>query len=311
MNDDPQLLERLLKLQAPLFAGIDPTLLNAWLSTAQLRHHTSGSAVLMADQANSQTFLVLSGQLVVSLQQGGHALLATIGPGECVGEVSTLTQGDTTAWVRCEQPSELWVIERQELLAWSQQSHQLALNLLQLLGERLRHSNLHARGAQALNQQLQTRALSDALTGALNRHWLEQQRSALQQCPQLALLLVDIDHFKAINDTHGHSCGDAVLQAVAKALRHGIRPSDALVRLGGEEFLVICQHDTEPETAHALGERLRQTVEQLCSEALPPVTISIGVALRAPNEAWGAQLERADAALYRAKRSGRNRVELG
>jgi diguanylate cyclase (GGDEF)-like protein len=311
MKTGPPLLEQLLQLQAPLFAGIDPTLLQAWLAAAELRSHAGGSTVLRADQLNSQTFLVLSGELVVSLQQGGTAALARIGPGDCVGEVSTLTQGDTTAWVRCEQPSDLWVIERQELLTWSQQSHQLALNLLQLLGERLRHSNLHARGAQALNQQLQTRALSDALTGALNRHWLEQQRSALEQCPQLALLLVDIDHFKAINDTHGHSCGDDVLQAVAKALRHGIRPSDALMRLGGEEFLVICQHDTEPEAAHGLGERLRQTVEQLRSEALPPVTISIGVALRAPDEAWGAQLERADAALYRAKGSGRNRVELG
>jgi diguanylate cyclase (GGDEF)-like protein len=311
MTGGPELLERVLQLQSPLFSGIDPTLLTEWLDASELRCLAGEATVLSADQANSQTFLVIAGRLLVTLQQGDAAPLATIGPGECVGEVSTLSLGETTAWVRCEQTSELLVIERQELLAWAQQSHQLALNLLQLMGERLRRSNLHARGAQSLNQQLQTRALSDALTGALNRHWLDEHLEALRACPELALLIVDIDHFKAINDTHGHSCGDAVLQAVAKALRHSLRPSDALVRLGGEEFLVICQREASPAAAEGLGERLRQTVQQLQVDDLPPVTVSIGVALRTPGEAWEAQLERADTALYRAKRGGRNRVELG
>ncbi len=121
---------------------------------------------------------------------------------------------------------------------------------------------------------------------------------------------MDIDHFKAINDTHGHSCGHAVLQAVATALRLGSGPAMPWCGWGGEGLLVICQYDKDPETAHGLGKRLRQTVEQLHSEALPPVTISIGVALRAPAEAWGAQLERAEAALDRAKRSGRSQGEL-
>ncbi len=123
--------------------------------------------------------------------------------------------------------------------------------------------------------------------------------------------MVDIDHFKAINDTHGHSCGDAVLRAVATTLRHALRPSDALVRLGGEEFLVICRQEASQAAAEGLGERLRQAVQHLQSDDLPPVTISIGVALRTPGEGWEAQLERADTALYRAKRNGRNRVELG
>lgn len=126
--------------------------------------------VLASDQTNGQTFLVISGKLMVTLQQGSATPLATINPDEIVGEVSTLTLGETTAWVRAEQASEALVIKREQLLAWAQQSHQLALNLLQRIGERLRDSNLHARGAQLINQQLQTRALSDALTGTLNRH---------------------------------------------------------------------------------------------------------------------------------------------
>jgi diguanylate cyclase (GGDEF)-like protein len=311
MTGSPELLERVLQLQSPLFAGIDPMLLIEWLEAAEMRYLAGNSSVLSADQANRETFLVISGQLLVTLQQGGATPLATISPGEVFGEVSTLTLGETTAWVRAEQASEVLVIEREHLLAWAQQSHQLALNLLQLLGERLRHSNLHARGAQSLNQQLQTRALSDALTGALNRHWLDQHLEALRACPELALLMVDIDHFKAINDTHGHSCGDAVLRAVATTLRHALRPSDALVRLGGEEFLVICRQEASQAAAEGLGERLRQAVQHLQSDDLPPVTISIGVALRTPGEGWEAQLERADTALYRAKRGGRNRVGLG
>jgi diguanylate cyclase (GGDEF)-like protein len=311
MTGSPELLERVLQLQSPLFAGIDPMLLIEWLEAAEMRYLAGNSSVLSADQANRETFLVISGQLLVTLQQGGATPLATISPGEVFGEVSTLTLGETTAWVRAEQASEVLVIEREHLLAWAQQSHQLALNLLQLLGERLRHSNLHARGAQSLNQQLQTRALSDALTGALNRHWLDQHLESLRLCPELALLMVDIDHFKAINDTHGHSCGDAVLRGVATTLRHALRPSDALVRLGGEEFLVICRQEASQAAAEGLGERLRQAVQHLQSDDLPPVTISIGVALRTPGEGWEAQLERADTALYRAKRGGRNRVGLG
>ena len=311
MTGSPELLERVLQLQSPLFAGIDPMLLIEWLEAAEMRYLAGNSSVLSADQANRETFLVISGQLLVTLQQGGATPLATISPGEVFGEVSTLTLGETTAWVRAEQASEVLVIEREHLLAWAQQSHQLALNLLQLLGERLRHSNLHARGAQSLNQQLQTRALSDALTGALNRHWLDQHLESLRLCPELAVLMVDIDHFKAINDTHGHSCGDAVLRAVATTLRHALRPSDALVRLGGEEFLVICRQEASQAAAEGLGERLRQAVQHLQSDDLPPVTISIGVALRTPGEGWEAQLERADTALYRAKRGGRNRVGLG
>ncbi|MBV2352406.1 cyclic nucleotide-binding domain-containing protein [Synechococcus sp. HK05] len=86
MKTGPPLLDQLLQLQAPLFAGIDPTLLQAWLAAAELRCHARGTTVLRADQLNSQTFLVLSGELVVSLQQGGTAALARIGPGDCVGE---------------------------------------------------------------------------------------------------------------------------------------------------------------------------------------------------------------------------------
>jgi diguanylate cyclase (GGDEF)-like protein len=310
-HHDVAQLEQLLNLQAPLFQGIDPALIQSWLPSTQLQRHTQGSELLIADQTNQHTFLLLSGQLHVILQEISTAPLAIIQPGHIVGEVSTLSREGTTAWVRAEQASEVLVIEREQLLAWAQQSHQLALNLLQLLGERLRHSNLHARGAQSLNQQLQTRALSDALTGALNRHWLDQHLESLRLCPELAVLMVDIDHFKAINDTHGHSCGDAVLRAVATTLRHALRPSDALVRLGGEEFLVICRQEASQAAAEGLGERLRQAVQHLQSDDLPPVTISIGVALRTPGEGWEAQLERADTALYRAKRNGRNRVELG
>lgn len=311
MKGQSELVGRLVPLDAPLFTGIDPTLLCDWLAALELRQQASGSTVLAADQDNHHTFFVITGRLAVRLHHASSEPLARLGPGDCVGEVSTLTQGATSAWVICEEASELLVIDRQALLAWAQQSHQLALNLLQLMGDRLRRSNLHARGTQSLNQQLQTRALSDALTGVLNRHWLDQQLPVLRRCSELALLMIDIDHFKAINDTHGHSCGDAVLQAVAASLRHSIRPSDALVRLGGEEFLVICQQDASAAAAKGLGERLRQAVQQIQGDDLPPVTISIGVALRGPGEAWETQLERADTALYQAKRSGRNRVELG
>jgi diguanylate cyclase len=120
--------------------------------------------------------------------------------------------------------------------------------------------------------------------------------------------MVDIDHFKRFNDTWGHAAGDQVLVAVGQALTSVVRPGDHVVRVGGEEILVIARSAT-------VGERLRQAVEQRQvalegSAELLQVTISVGGARHQPGEPGETTLERADQALYRAKNGGRNRVEL-
>jgi diguanylate cyclase (GGDEF)-like protein len=184
----------------------------------------------------------------------------------------------------------------------------------------LRDARRHLRRVESLNRALQLeakelagQARTDALTGALNReglrefllkHWPGQGGSE----PLLCLVIVDIDHFKQINDSRGHACGDQVLQQFARLVQGEIRASDRLVRWGGEEFLVVCP-GAEPGQGAALAEKLRLTVAGAGWPTGEAVSASFGVAALAEGEDFAAVIGRADAALYRAKALGRNRVE--
>ncbi|WP_284946044.1 GGDEF domain-containing protein [Acidisoma cladoniae] len=165
--------------------------------------------------------------------------------------------------------------------------------------------------------QLMTLATIDPLTGALNRRsFFERGASILEQAKRhqqpLSLLMIDADRFKLINDQHGHATGDTVLQALAKALREGTRGSDLVGRLGGEEFAVLLA-DADAVSARQTAERLRAAVAALRlgrDGAAIHFTISIGLASVAPADTGlDIPLARADAALYIAKESGRDRVE--
>ena len=170
--------------------------------------------------------------------------------------------------------------------------------------------------AQAL-EQIRQLATHDDLTGLLNRRamldrmQLEQRRSLRSGSP-LLIAQLDIDHFKAVNDTHGHAAGDLVLQSFADTVRRNVRDTDVLARWGGEEFvLLLC--DTPAADAVALMERLRQAVQAMqvpVPQGGQPitVTVSIGLARHTPADPLAGTLERADRALYAAKAGGRNRV---
>jgi two-component system cell cycle response regulator len=161
-------------------------------------------------------------------------------------------------------------------------------------------------------------AVTDTLTGLHNRRYMQHHLSALvgdsvTSNRPLTLLLLDVDHFKSVNDTYGHAAGDDVLREMARRLRKAVRGVDLICRTGGEEFVVIMP-DTEPQVGLRVGERIRQSVEEMPflieggSKRLR-VTLSAGLAgtLGAHTTA-DALLRRADEALYRAKRDGRNRV---
>ncbi|WP_428563767.1 MAG: diguanylate cyclase [Solidesulfovibrio sp. DCME] len=153
----------------------------------------------------------------------------------------------------------------------------------------------------------------DPLTRTLNRRKLaevlgdEASRASRYGTP-LAVVLLDIDHFKAINDSRGHDAGDAVLVELAARLRSGLRKVDRLARFGGEEFVVVAPGIALGQGVE-LAERLRQAVAGEAFAAAGVVTASFGVAAFVPGEAPEAVLSRADKALYRAKEHGRNRVE--
>ncbi len=167
-----------------------------------------------------------------------------------------------------------------------------------------------------LNRQLQTMALEDQLTGLPNRrcgldHFdKEWSRSSRNDEPILCMIL-DIDHFKNVNDTYGHDAGDIVLHKTAAVMHHCMRDSDVVCRFGGEEFLVICP-GADVEVAKILGDRLRKAVETNIIDAPEfkgNITISIGVSVRSEWHTSPADMiKNADEALYAAKNAGRNLV---
>ena len=159
-------------------------------------------------------------------------------------------------------------------------------------------------------------ATYDPLTGALNRRVIqlagEQELQRWKRYGQaFAVVMIDIDHFKQINDRHGHQMGDQVLRALVRAVRKPLRQTDLLGRYGGEEFLVL-QPMTDGATALALGERMRATVEGTpMGQIGHACTISIGITpVHADDADFDALISRADKAVYQAKAQGRNRVVM-
>lgn len=156
-------------------------------------------------------------------------------------------------------------------------------------------------------------AHTDFLTGLRNRRYLELilERELFRVARYgrpLSLIILDLDGFKAVNDTHGHEVGDRVLKALARCLEEHLRQSDRAVRLGGEEFAVLLPETGLPQ-ALRLAERLRQAVAALKVPPVERLSASFGVAQASPTDSPFSLLKRADEALYRAKRAGKNRVE--
>jgi len=179
------------------------------------------------------------------------------------------------------------------------------------LGQRQIDTNIES---EQLLARLTYVSTMDALTGIANRRHgeelLEREvRRARRYRTPLALLSFDIDRFKAINDSYGHPVGDVVLRTVADCVRAVLRSSDVLVRSGGEEFQVIAPH-TSAIDGLKMAEKIRQAVEQAAIPGCDHVTVSLGVAQLGEQESADSLSQRVDAAMARAKRAGRNCVEL-
>lgn len=203
-------------------------------------------------------------------------------------------------------------VEKAEDEALASIRHTLYINLAICLAVTLVVVLLTTLALNRYQGRLEEMAATDKLTGLFNRQafliLVDKLLAEYRRNPRrIALLMADVDHFKDINDRHGHQTGDAALRAIADCLGASLRQSDIAVRWGGEEFLIVAK-DCGLDEACALAEKLRLAVQALPPVAGCPVTISIGVAEYDGGDGIDPTLARADQALYEAKNGGRNRV---
>lgn len=162
-----------------------------------------------------------------------------------------------------------------------------------------------------IKKEFENLSNTDKLTGIINRRKLDELlehevQMAKRHASNLSLIIVDIDHFKDVNDTYGHQIGDLVLAKVAEIITQTIRKSDIFGRFGGEEFLIVCPKTTEAE-AFVLAEKLRKSIENYTFEEIGHKTMSLGISQFLSNDSAETLLKKADTALYEAKNSGRNK----
>ncbi len=206
----------------------------------------------------------------------------------------------------CADGSWLWVEGRGKVIQWQGDSPHIMTGTV---------TDISAR--KHVESELRRLSVTDSLTGLSNRRYFFKRLSALLAACQrksrpMAVLMLDIDHFKAVNDQHGHAAGDAILMEFSNAVSQLLRQSDLLARLGGEEFAILLP-ETDAQGAWELAERIRQVVAAARVEIANTqvsVTVSIGISQRLDSDISEDEvIVRADNALYRAKSRGRNRVE--
>ncbi|MGA7800627.1 MAG: GGDEF domain-containing protein [Gammaproteobacteria bacterium] len=300
-----------------LFQDVEAAVLDWIVGSCRIVELRPGDVLLTPQHANHALYVLLEGRLQVRVGTTEPPLLTSLTAGACVGEMSVLERMPPSATVTAETDSR--VLELHEDFLWLLINRQplIARNLLAILSARLRADNYTLMESLQQQRVFEQNAKIDTLTNLHNRRALHESLNAmLARCQggerTLSVIMVDVDHFKHYNDRHGHLAGDHALIAVANTIRSHLRTGDDAARFGGEEFVVLLP-DTPLDDALAIAERLRKAVSRKRiarsnGPSLPPITVSVGVANCADADTAEGLLAAADAALYRAKNAGRNRV---
>ena len=299
-----------------LFNNVPLELINSVLANCSVYTIPAGQHLIRKDVKNSALYLLLEGEVQIYLEEDKP--LRIIWAGDVIGEISLIDQQSATAsaisLVECK------VIAINEPLVWSlvEQSHLFAINLLRLMAGRFRGVNSQVVSSLKKQRLFEHKALVDDLTQLYNRAWLNENfTTLLDRCKKdrqpFCYFMIDIDHFKKINDTYGHQVGDFVLQLTANTLDTLSRTGDAVVRYGGEEIAMLLPN-TDINDALRIAERARQSIEDKNIEYEPDktlkITVSIGVSSLTHSESSTDLIKYADEALYYAKAHGRNQVKF-
>ena len=316
VDHDKRILSRL-----QLFRNVDleDPAIDTLLNQCAYCELEDGDSLISVDKENNHLYVVIKGCCSVQLGAFDGMPLAKVEPGECVGEMSIIDSRVPSATVIANEPTVVLEIEQEVLWRMASHSHEVARNLLYIMAERIRYSNLVIADSLEQQRKFQQHATIDALTGLHNRGWMndvfarEIKRTEREDLP-LCLMMMDFDCFKQYNDNNGHLAGDRVLMIVGEAAKAPLRTNDLFARYGGEEFAVLLP-ETKMEQALVVAERLRERISKtdpgiLDGVQLPKVTVSIGVAEFRAGHTFETLVVAADVAMYHAKSSGRNCVKM-
>ena len=290
----------------------------------------SGKTLLEIGQKNNSLYLVLEGELHVCLDSRSLNEHAVLGSGECVGELSLIDGGNTSAQVIAAQDTRLLAVPHDHVWSLVDNSNGIARNLLGILAGRIRNDNLLQVTTDEHSLEFEVAANLNPLTGLHNRNWMEEAfprmmlRCARSHSP-LCMLIMDIDRFRDFSITNGHLAGDSVVKAVAQLITKKLRTQDLLACMVIDRFAALLP-DTPLDVAMGIAERLREAVEEASLHpdtrngssvaGITPagqdkrITISIGVAAMQPEDRLDKILAAAEEALSQSKAAGRNNVKM-
>lgn len=287
--------------------------------------------------SNDKMYILIEGTASVYKNYGmqGELCFATLGPGDFFGEMSLFLNRERTATIVAEKDISVFSINRIDMIEFLQDNPDVAFSFIQTICARLDITNINAainlvkyeqdlkvlnQGLSALskdNLKLGVAISADPLTGIHNRRYFMDNAATVIELASLRaaysfIIYFDLDHFKNINDTYGHSAGDKVLISVTNVVNKSTRPGDIFARYGGEEFILLVNCD-KPDDIHGLVERIRANIEneQIEYDGMSiRVTTSIGVAPVSAGYIFDQAIQQADLALYKAKSDGRNKAVM-
>lgn len=300
-----------------LFEGVAAEDVQDLLQRCGRRDLAADEILLSPGEKNEFVYIVLSGSVNVHVSSPDAPVLVTMDVGACVGEMSIIGDRDPSAYVIGAEPTHLLSIHQTVLWEMINASHTFAKNLLVILSERVQNHNRAVAESFGELRKFERHARTDALTGLGNRHTMEESfLREMKRCQNdalpVSLVMIDIDNFKHFNDMFGHMAGDRALSAVAELIRTQFRPRDLIVRFGGDEFAVLLPEVAE-QKALEIADRAREAVCGKTGDGSDslikiPIRISMGVAQAVEDSTLSNLIRAADAALYRAKNAGRDRV---
>lgn len=316
MIHSPEILDVL--RSAPLFQGVPDQLLTKHLSKSQLHPLSCDQILLTPGQPNDTIYIVLSGRLRIQSKALDVEPIAILGKGECVGEMSMLGEAPVSAYAIAATACELLTLPHAAMWELINSSHAAAHNMLNILTSRIRNTNQIAAESLEHEHGYSANAIVDELTGLYNLRWM-QEKAARHLLRSLAgekpccLLMLEMDKLDGFIEKYGQLGGDQALRNIAYTILSFLRPEDQAGRHSGEKFAIFLPN-TELANACSVATRLAADIDKALvvlpsGDALPAITVSIGISSAHPDDSSEQLYARAERALKLAQSNGGNCIK--